>query len=367
MRRLGISVYPEHASAEQNQAYMERAARHGFSRIFTCLLSVTTNPADTVREFKAFMSGAHELGYLVAVDTSERVFERLGASPWDLSPFVEMGVDIIRLDSHFGDMGDIAITRNRAGIAIEFNASGNLSLETLIERGADSRLMTTCHNFYPEPYTGLSEESLIRYSSQYKRLGLPVAAFVSSQQEGTFGPWPVSAGLPTCEDDRRRVIDLQTRHLVATGLIDDVIIGNAFASEEELEAMASVDMTRVTMHLETVEGLGEAEIDVIWNHHHVTRGDASAYMLRSSMPRMKWRSVDGSVPPRTVPEGVLRRGDVVVVNDKLAHYRGELQVILQDIPDDGTRNLVGRVPEQEHFLLNYVAPDHPFGFIRTSR
>ena len=116
MHRLGISLYPEHSTPEADYAYMELAAKYGFSRIFTCLLSVEKGADETIAEFGAFMAKAHELGFVVAVDTNEQVFERLGASPNDLSPFAKMGVDIIRLDGHFGDMGDIMLTRNREDI-----------------------------------------------------------------------------------------------------------------------------------------------------------------------------------------------------------------------------------------------------------
>ena len=361
MHRLGISLYPEHSTPEKDRAYMELAAKHGFSRIFTCLLSVEKDAESTIEEFGGFISQAHDLGFVVAVDTNEQVFERLGASPNDLTPFKRMGVDIIRLDGHFGDAGDMMITRNREGIPIEFNASGNLSLDLLIERGADARNMVTCHNFFPEPYTGLSEETFQRLSRKYKGMGLTVAAFVSSQQPETFGPWSVFAGLPTCEDDRRRPIDLQARHLIASGLVDDIIIGNVFASEEELAALAAVDTTRTTLRINPVDDLSDLECEIIWGFAHTTRGDASAYMLRSSFPRMKYKGQ--SIAPRALDAPCFRRGDVMVVNDNMAHYRGELEVALRDIPDDGTRNLVGRIPEDELFLLDYVEPEFPFGFV----
>lgn len=362
MRRLGISLYPEHSTPEQDQAYMELAAKYGFSRIFTCLLSVDKDAEATKAEFGGFIERAHALGFQVAVDTNEDVFARLGATPYDLTPFADMGVDIIRLDGHFGDQGDIMITRNRQGIAIEFNASGNLALDLLIERGADPRNMVMCHNFFPEPYTGLSEETFSRYSTKYKDLGLHLAAFVSSQQPNTFGPWPVSAGLPTCEDDRRRPIDLQMRHLIASGLVDDVLIGNSFASEEELAALAAVDTSRVTMRLDLAEGVTDVERTIIFEENHVTRGDASAYMLRSSGPRLHYRST--SIPSRACDQTAFHRGDVFIVNDNMAHYRGELEVALRDMDNDGTRNLVGRIPEQELFLLDYIKPEYPFAFIR---
>ena len=362
MRRLGISVYPEHSTPEQDAAYMEMAAKYGFSRIFTCLLSVEKDAEATKAEFGSFVKRAHELGFEVAVDTNEEVFERLGATPFDLTPFVQMGVDVIRLDGHFGDHGDIMITRNRAGIAVEFNASSNLALDMLIERGADARNMVTCHNFYPEPYSGLSEETLIARSHMYKDLGLQVAAFVSSQQESTFGPWPVSAGLPTCEDDRHRAIDLQMRHLIATNLVDDILVGNCFASEGELAAMAAVDKSRTTMRVEFEPGVSDVERSIVFDFDHATRGDASAYMLRSSWHRGEFRN--RSVAPRVCDKAVFGRGDVLIVNDNMAHYRGELEVALRDMANDGTRNLVGHVPAEELFLLDYIKPEYPFGFVR---
>lgn len=362
MRRLGISLYPEHSCPERDYAYMELAAKYGFTRIFTCLLSVEHDAETTIKEFGAFVDRAHELGFQVAVDTNEDVFERLGATPFDLTPFKRMGVDIIRLDAHFGDQGDIMITRNREGIAIEFNASSNIPLDLLIERGADARNMVVCHNFYPEPYSGLSEESFEFFSGKYKALGLHTAAFVSSQQDRTFGPWPVFAGLPTCEDDRHRPIDLQMRHVIASGLVDDVIVGNCFASEEELAAMAAVDTSRVTMRLDLDEGITEVERGVLFDHTHTTRGDASAYMLRSSWPRLDYK--DTSIPARPCEQDMFHRGDVLVPNDNMAHYRGELEVALRDMVNDGTRNLVGKIPAQELFLLDYIRPEHPFAFIR---
>ena len=362
MHRLGISLYPEHSTPEKDQAYMELAAKYGFSRIFTCLLSVEKDAESTIEEFGGFIKRAHDLGYVVAVDTNEQVFERLGATPTDLTPFKRMGVDIIRLDGHFGDYGDMMISRNREGIKVEFNGSGNLALDLLIERGADAGNMVTCSNFYPEPYSGLSEERFQFFCQKYKGMGLTTAAFVSSQEPETFGPWPVFAGLPTCEDDRHRPIDLQARHVLAAGLVDDVLIGNAFASEAELAALAAVDTSRVTVRVEPVEGISELESEIAYNFSHAERGDASAYMIRSSMPRMAYKGK--GIAPRAYDEPVFRRGDVMVVNDNMAHYRAELEIARMDMVNDGTRNLVGRIPAEELFLIDYIKPEHPFGLIR---
>ena len=63
MHRLGISLYPEHSTIERDNAYMELAAKYGFSRIFTCLLSVDKDAEATKAEFGAFVARAHGGGY----------------------------------------------------------------------------------------------------------------------------------------------------------------------------------------------------------------------------------------------------------------------------------------------------------------
>ena len=139
MHKLGISVYPEHSTPEKDLAYMKMAAKYGFSRIFTCLLSASHDPEVIKKEFGAFVKNAHELGFEVAADTNPQVFEALGAGPEDLAIFHELGLDIIRLDGHFDERQDVLITRNPYGIRIEFNGSSDADLERLVPRGRQTQ------------------------------------------------------------------------------------------------------------------------------------------------------------------------------------------------------------------------------------
>lgn len=63
---------------------------------------------------------------------------------------------------------------------------------------------------------------------------------------------------------------------------------------------------------------------------------------------------------------MFHRGDVVIVNDNLKHYLGECEIILQDIENDGERNFVGRIPEDEMMILDQMElhPDHIFEFLK---
>lgn len=362
MHRMGISIYPEHSTEKKDYDYMKLAAKYGFTRLFTCLLSVDEPKEIIMNKFTKFMEQAHELGFIVGVDTNPSVFLHLGATPYDLKPFYDMKVDIIRLDGHFSDREDIAITHNSYGIPIEFNASSNTALDLMIERGANSDNMVVCHNFYPQKYTGLGWNKFMEFTNKYKALGLTVGAFVSSNNENTFGPWPVFEGLATCEMHRGLPIDLQVRHLLATNKIDDILIGNAYATEDELKAISKVDKTKITFKLELADNITSEEENIIYNYPHFGRGDASDYLVRSSMPRADYREV--KIPYCEYDKEFFHRGDVVIVNDNLYHYRGELEIIEKDIPNDGERNFVARLPKEELILLDMLKPEHLFGFIK---
>lgn len=361
MHRFGISVYPEHSTPEKDMDYIELAAKYGFTRIFTCLLSVEEPPQTIVDHFGSWIRKAAELGFTVGVDTNPEVFTYLNAKPDDLKIFADMGVKIIRLDGHFSDREDIALTHNPYGIAIEFNASSNISLDLMLERGADIHNMVTCHNFYPQKYTGLGWERFMKFTNQYKNSGMPVSAFVSSNNRGTFGPWPVYEGLVTCEIHRGLPIDLQARHLLATGKIDDILIGNAFAAEEELRALSRIDTSRITLRIETEEDILPEEERILYSYSHFDRVDASDIFIRSSMGRKDFRNV--GIPERKCTKTVLKPGDIVIVNDRLSHYRGEMQIIKKEIPLQPYWNYVGKVKDEERMLLDLLEPEYLFGFI----
>ena len=363
MHRLGISLYPEHSTPEKDLAYMKLAAKYGFSRIFTCLLSASHDAEVIKKEFGAFIKNAHDLGFEVAADTNPQVFEALGASPEKLDIFHELGLDIIRLDGHFDERQDVLITRNPYGIKIEFNGSSDADLERLIRHGADRRNMIICHNFYPERYSGLSQKVFDRFNEKWSRLGMTTAAFVSSREKETFGPWQVFQGLPTLEADRTLPIDAQVRHMVACEVIDDILIGNAYASEEELKAMASVKLTNTTVKMIPEEGMGESEKKAVYEYVHTGRTDASEYYIRSSFPRIDFRETP--IPARACKKPVFTRGDVLVVNDNLAHYRGEVEIVLTEIENDGQRNLAGHIADTDLRILDEMEkrPDHVFEII----
>lgn len=362
MGRLGISIYPEHSTLERDMEYITLAAKYNFKRIFSCLISVEGKSKEEIKtEFTTLIDHAHSYGMEVILDVAPHIMTNLGASYSDLSFFKEMHADGIRLDEGFGGLQEALMTCNKEDLKIEINASfGNGYINNIMTHYPNKDNMITCHNFYPQRYTALSIKHFEKCNTDIKKHNLKIAAFVSSQEEGTYGPWPVNEGLCTLEMHRDLPMDVQARHLFATGMIDDVIVANAYASEAELKTLANLVPGILTFKVEYEKELQEGERKVIYEHEHYVRGDMSEYMARSTFPRVTYANED--IAPENTRD--LKRGDVIVINNNYGRYKGELHIILKDMPNDGRKNVVGRIPENEMMLLDYIEPWKPFTFTK---
>lgn len=362
MGRLGISIYPEHSTLEKDMAYITLAAKYGIKRVFTCLLSVTGKTKEEIKEeFTTLIDHAHSYGMEVILDVAPFVFENLGVTYNNLSFFKEIHADGIRLDEGFDGLKEALMTCNKENLKIEINASfGNKYIANIMSHYPNKDNLITCHNFYPQRYTGLSLKHFNRCNEDIKKYNLKIAAFVSSQTENTYGPWPVNEGLCTLEMHRDLPMNVQARHLFAMGCVDDVIIANCYASEEELKTLADLKPGILTFKIAFEKELQESERKIIYEHDHFVRGDMSEYMARSTFPRVTY--ANESVKPENTRD--LKRGDVIIVNDNYSRYKGELHIVLKDMPNDGRKNVVGRIPDEEMMLLDYIEPWRPFIFIK---
>ena len=77
MNKLGISIYPSNASVNEIKDYIRLAAKYGFKRIFTCLISTSDKDIDVVlNEFKDILSVANENDMEVIADIDPTVFNK---------------------------------------------------------------------------------------------------------------------------------------------------------------------------------------------------------------------------------------------------------------------------------------------------
>ncbi|MGM0524200.1 MAG: DUF871 domain-containing protein [Bacillota bacterium] len=356
MKQLGISIYPEHTSYEDNIDYMNLAAKYGFKRIFTCLLSVNKPKEEIIKEFKGIIEHGNSLGMETILDVSPRVFEELDISYKDLSFFKETGASGIRLDVSYSGNEESIMTFNPHDLKIEVNMStGARYIDNVMKYKPNMKNIIGCHNFYPHRYAGLSLEHFIKTSEQFKTLGLKTAAFVNSQN-ASIGPWPVQEGLCTLEDHRTLPIDVQAKHLFQTGLIDDVLIANAFASEEELKSLSLLDPELLKLKVHLNDDIPSLERKIALEEFHFNRGDVSEYLIRSTQSRVKYKGHNFEVfNPKEI-----KRGDILIDSSLYAHYAGELQIALKNMSNSGKTNVIGHVDENELFLLDLIEPWQKF-------
>lgn len=381
MNRLGISVYPDLRPLDEIKDYLKLASTYGCTRVFSSMFNVEGTNEEVLSYFKDLIDASHEVGIEVSLDVNPECLERLGASPNDLSVFKDINVDVLRMDISFGLEKDMQLVQNPYGILIEFNASiiPAETLKEMIDQGADSNNILVCHNFYPQRYTGMKWEKFKEVSKLLKELGVRVGAFISSNAKDTHGVWGAERGLCTVERHRGQPIDLQLRELLLTNSIDDILIGNAYATEDEFKMIQEVftviepdeekypivKMKKMygasddsfypqrKIRVNLCEDITEIEKEILFDFFpHSDVGDSSEWIWRSRMPRFLYQ--DKEIKPRSYNKKMIDRGSVVMVNDNYKHYAGEVQVVLFPIENDGDRNLIGYLDQRELEMLEMI-------------
>lgn len=349
MRKLGVSIYPEKTTMEKDKQYIDLAVKYGFQRVFTCLLSAEGDIEEIKKIYKEIIKYCTDRGMEVILDVAPNIFQKLNISYDDLTFFKELGATGIRLDIGFDGLKEANMSFNNLDLDIELNMSNDTYyLENILSHTARKDKIIGCHNFYPQVFTGLSYDYFIKCSKRFKENNIRTAAFVSTSC-GEIGPWSINDGLCTLEEHRNLNITTAAKHLWATGLIDDVIIGNAYASEDELKGLGELNRYLVELDIYLEENISDVEKSII-NELHVRRGDINDYMIRSTEIRKKHINSEISI----LDGNEQKTGDVMIGNNSFGKYKGELQVILKDIPKDKRKNKVAVVAEEELFLLNYV-------------
>lgn len=361
--RLGISLYPEFASQEDNFAYLRRAAEHGFDVLFLALLGAKGTYEEVVERYLPYTRLAHELGFEIFCDVNPMVLKRLGVGismfqgGIDLTFFKELGIDAMRLDLGMSDLEEAALAKNADGIKICINGAAVTDhVGALLSCGAPREALVGCHNYYPHRYTGVSLDYFMRGTEHWAKRGMRLQAFVSSNAPEAFGPWPVTEGLPTLEMHRDLPTEVQLKHFVMMGCVSDVLIGNCFATDDELAAMERANSDRVRFTTRLVEGLPEDMARRLGMNLSV-RGDCtSGYMIRTLESRMDPAPVE---PFNAVD---IERGDVIIDNRLYGQYAGEVQIALAPMKNSGKTNVVGHIDDCEHVLLDYLAAGTRFAF-----
>lgn len=358
MKKLGISIYPEKSTEKEILDYIDLSASLGFSRIFSCLLSINKNKDEIKKDFTEINKYAKLRGFEIIVDVAPNIFSDLGISYNNLEFFKEIGADGVRLDIGFTGNEESMMTFNEYDLKIEINMSNNVhTIDTIMDYMPNRHNLYGCHNFYPHIYSGLGLDYFMKCTERFSKYGLKTAAFVTSQNKNTFGPWPVTQGLPTLEMHRFLPIDVQVKHFLLIDSIDDILISNCYPSDKEMDSFKNLDLRLVTFDVELEENVPQVEQDILFKELHFNRGDKNENMIRSTQSRIKYKGHEFKL--FNAPD-IIKKGDVIIESSKYGHYAGELQIALKDMKNTGMSNVVGKVKSNENFLLDLLKPWQKF-------
>ncbi|MGL4912160.1 MAG: DUF871 domain-containing protein [Romboutsia sp.] len=349
---LGISIYPLQSTLEENEIYIDKSAKLGYKRVFTSMLELNKDKEEALKQvdqYRKLLNRAKNLGMKVFIDVNPEVLKIIEVDPTNLSFFTDLGATGLRLDGVFNGFYEAYITYNTENLDIEINGSFDTGyVNSIVDLGARKEKFLTCHNFYPEEHTGLSLECFEKCHKRHKDLGLNTAAFVTTQLGGDQGPWDINDGLCTLESHRYLPIDVQAQELLALG-IDDVIIGDAFATDEELESLAKLDKQIIKLKVSLVN---DTYKNIIENRVLQNRWDYSDKIIRDVMSRSEFKK--NVIEEEVNEKRTVEAGTLLLNNDSYKRYKGELIVSIDTINIDNRRNILGYIHEDYKMLLKYI-------------
>lgn len=339
---VGASIYVgmKEYTFEENKKYMDMLKQNGINLVFISAHELIDKP-ECLKELEDTLDYAKQIGLKVVMDVYKKLMEKMS---------IPTNVYALRLDYGFSP-DEIIELSNNGNYLIELNASSIKTSDVLelINKGASLSRFRISHNFYPKPFTGLSQESILEKNKFFKELGFNISAFVPSSS-GKRGP--IYDGLPTCEEHRYMDLNAILSEMAMLG-VDEVSFGDAYVSKEELKQVASFDKDELLIPIELNEKVSKTEIDLL-KRTHTNRIDVSPYLLRSSI------RINENIKPFNNCKR--NRKDVTIDNVNFDRYQGEISIIKKDLPQDDRVNVVGRALVSDWFLEN-IKPNQRFKFI----
>lgn len=342
---IGISLYNGmNSTLEENLRFMELASSYGIRKIFTSF-HIPESDNRVFEETKEILRKSQELEMEVIVDISKGYMDKIDIEKYS--------IHALRLDFGF-TIEEVANLSNVLPFKVQLNAStvSEDYLKLLMKLKADFNNIEVCHNYYPRKDTGISYELMVKRNMVFKSYDMNVMAFIPSQV-GKRGP--IYEGLPTVEAHRYINPIISAQHLLS-GYVDEVLIGDPFASKEELENLSKIKRDITVIPIKLLDDLSLAEEEILTGVH-TNRMDPGEFVIRSQEARLKKKS-------DIIPRNTIKRSKycVTIDNKNYLRYEGELQIIKKDMNIDERVNVIGDCSDAG-LLIDLVKPGDRFEFL----
>lgn len=332
----GLTDYP----VERNLEYLELCASLGIKTVFT---SAHIPESLSIQEELEKLAPVLEKNDMrLIIDVSKPMMKEFEIPKCTYA---------LRLDWGFTD-DDIIELSNTLFCNIELNAS-TISIEkikNLLARGLNPSKTRMSYNFYPKPYTGLDIYEIKEKTKLFHELGFTTMAFIPSLINKRP---PLYKGVPSVEKHRYKPTYISVQELMLTG-IDEIGIGDAYSTEEEIMEMVSCNAECIQLPLVLTEDVSLEVLKILNGPHH-SRPDQSPYLIRSST-RCK-----SPIEPNCHHK--IKKYDVTIDNKLNLRYMGEIGIWLSDIKDNKEANVIGYIPEYGYDLLTLLQPGSNFSFL----
>lgn len=346
-----IAIYPHPVNEEYKekvQRKIELASIYGFDEVFTTIHLPEISLEEQLEAFELISKLAKEVNLEITVDIGGTFFDDILENEEILNKLKNIDFDFIRLD--YGS--DINKTRKLYSLlsfrGIVINASIYNEEETIKEiellKAIDEKIeIRACHNFYPQPDTGIDETFAQNQDQYFKERKIPVYYCIPTHSNSRG---PLHEGLCTVEKHRYQSITSVLSDLYINYDLSAFMMADEWLSEEEfkevehtLKVLQEPLDDIVTIEVELFENTSDVEKNIVLKNHQF-RFDSSFDFLRSQTTREM--AEFASVVPKNNTIA-LNPGMITIDNELYKRYSGELKVVFTNKEANEKINVVGMI------------------------
>ncbi|EJS65273.1 DUF871 domain-containing protein [Bacillus cereus] len=353
---IGVSIYLSKERVEKQEEWLKVAKENGFSSIFTSLHIPEDDPGTYKELIRILGKQALENEMELMVDVSPKSLHHLGISYENVEELLEWGITGLRMDYGIAPK-EIASVSHKMKVALNASTITESFWKELLAENIRVDRVEAWHNFYPRPETGLAKSFLQKQNQYLHECGIKTMAFIPGDGEKRG---PLYEGLPTLEKHRNMRSLEAYLELVQDCDVDKVLIGDISGSLESVQEIASA--SRGIMPLRYESFIKESEVLKVVEQVHTNRLDPARDVIRSVESREGNKVV--LQPMHTIAR---KKGSITIDNELYGRYAGELQIVVNDLPENEKVNVVGMVMEEDVSLLSYIGAGKNFQLFLSNR
>lgn len=335
--KTGISLYLS-TDIQKNIEVINKASMSGVKFAFTSLNILEENNIDkSDRLYKLIeLCSSNDINLIVDINeyTNSNIFSNLKNV-------------YLRIDDGYS-LDEIYELSKKNMIVLNASTITKNDLKYLKNKGIDFNNVLALHNYYPKKYTGIGEKYFLEQNEKYNEFGIKTMAFVA----GDLKRGPVFEGLPTLENTREKRFVTSVLKLISLKT-DIVLVGDIDLSDKNWEYFKYIAKGIVPIRI-----IDNVLNDTVFEN----RIDYSEYLIRSKIPKSIGKTrkefkeyIQKNLKDVKKENGEIKKGDILLSNEKYLRYEGELEIALKNLGLDEKRDIVSRVYDEDIELLDYIS------------